>query len=137
LCWAGGGAYLLQQRIAGEGAWGAGDAGGGMDQLFKDQLERLREYHFLILFWAAEAEVKGLKYNITNAFDDLKDLGITRTKQSVMGYVESLHMLCFIDLKEERNRKNIYLAEHGAEALESLVENSNFKTKKSRFMEGM
>ncbi|MDF7809550.1 hypothetical protein P4E94_19085 [Pontiellaceae bacterium B12219] len=108
-----------------------------MDQLFTDQLERLREHHFLILFWAAEAEVKGLKYNITNAFDDLKDLGITRTKQSVMGYVESLYMLCFIDLKEERNRKNIYLAEHGAEALEALVKNSNFKTKKSRFMEGM
>jgi hypothetical protein len=108
-----------------------------MDQLFKDQLERLREYHFLILFWAAEAEVKGLKYNITNAFDDLKDLGITRTKQSVMGYLESLHMLCFIDLKEERNRKNIYLAEHGEEALKALVTNSNFKTKKSRFMEGM
>ncbi|MEI6891216.1 MAG: hypothetical protein V5783_03505 [Pontiella sp.] len=108
-----------------------------MDQLFKAQLDRLREYHFLILFWAAEAEVKGLKYNMTNAFDDLKDLGITRTKQSVMGYVESLHMLCFIDLKEERNRKNIYLAEHGAEALEALVENSNFQTKQSRFMEGM
>lgn len=108
-----------------------------MNQLFKDQLGRLKEYHFLILFWAAEAEVKGLKYNITNAFDDLKDLGITRTKQSVMGYVESLHMLCFIDLKEERNRKNIYLAEHGAEALESLVRNSNYTTKKSRFMEGL
>jgi hypothetical protein len=108
-----------------------------MNQLFKDQLGRLREYHFLILFWAAEAEVKGLKYNITNAFDDLKDLGVTRTKQSVMGYVESLYMLCFIDLKEERNRKNIYLAEHGAEALEALVKSSNFKTKKSRFMEGI
>jgi hypothetical protein len=120
---------------SGEGAWSAGIAGGGMDQLFKDQLEQLREHHFLILFWAAEAEVKGLKYNITNAFDDLKDLGITRTKQSVMGYVESLHMLCFINLKEERNRKNIYLAEHGEEALKSLVTNSNFKTKKSRFME--
>lgn len=108
-----------------------------MNQLFEDQLKRLREYHFLILFWAAEAEVKGLKYNITNAFDDLKDLGITRTKQSVMAYVESLRMLCFIELKEERNRKNVYLAEHGALALESLVEQNNFKTKKSRFMEGM
>lgn len=108
-----------------------------MNQLFEDQLKQLREYHFLILFWAAEAEVKGLKYNITNAFDDLKDLGITRTKQSVMAYVESLRMLCFIDLKEERNRKNVYLAEHGALALEALVKQNNFKTKKSRFMEGM
>lgn len=108
-----------------------------MNQLFTDQLGRLREHHFLILFWAAEAEVKGLKYNITNAFDDLKDLGVTRTKQSVMSYVESLRTLCFIDLKEERNRKNIYLAEHGAAALEELVKSSSFKTKKSRFMEGL
>ncbi len=108
-----------------------------MSQLFEDQLARLKEHHFLILFWAAEAEVKGVKYNITNAFDDLKDVGVTRTKQSVMGYVESLRTLCFIDLREERNRKNIYLAEHGAEALEALVKSSSFKTKKSRFMESM
>lgn len=90
----------------------------------------------MILYWAAEAEVRGLKYNITNAFDDLKDLGITRTKQSVMAYVESLHMLCFIDVKDERNRKNLYLGEAGARALEELVKSSSFKTKKSRFMEG-
>ena len=108
-----------------------------MDQLFKNQLSRLKEYHFLILYWAAEAEVKGVKYNITNAFDDLKDLGITRTKQSVMAYVESLYNLCFIDMKEERNRKNIYLAECGALALEELVKSSNFKTQKSRFLEGI
>ena len=108
-----------------------------MNQLFENQLARLKEYHFLILYWAAEAEVKGVRYNITNAFDDLKDLGITRTKQSVMAYVESLYALCFIDMKEERNRKNIYLAESGALALEELVKNSNFKTKKSRFLEGM
>jgi hypothetical protein len=108
-----------------------------MDDLFTEQHRRLKECHFLILYWAAEAEVKGLKYNITNAFDDLKDLGITRTKQSVMAYVESLNMLCFIDVKEERNRKNIYLAESGALALEELVKENNFKTKKSRFMEGV
>ena len=107
-----------------------------MENLFTEQLIRLKEHHFLILYWAAEAEVKGLKYNITNAFDDLKDLGITRTKQSVMSYVDSLYTLCFIDVFEERNRKNIYLAESGAEALEELVGRSNFKTKKSRFMEG-
>ena len=108
-----------------------------MKDLLKEQLKRLREYHFHILYWAAEAEVKGTKYNITNAFDDLKDLGITRTKQSVMAYVESLYVLCFIDMKEERNRKNIYLSEHGAQALESLVRSSNFKTKRSRFLEGI
>lgn len=107
-----------------------------MGELFTEQLKRLKEYHFLILYWAAEAEVRGLKYNITNAFDDLKDLGITRTKQSVMAYVESLHMLCFIDVKDERNRKNLYLGDSGARALEELVKNSSFKTKKSRFMEG-
>lgn len=107
-----------------------------MDELFTKQLRRLKEVHFLILYWAAEAEVSGIKYNITNAFDDLKDLGITRTKQSVMAFVESLYTLCFIDMKEERNRKNIYLAEAGAEALEALVRSGNFKTKKSRFMEG-
>jgi hypothetical protein len=108
-----------------------------MSDLFTGQLRRLKECHFLILYWAAEAEVKGSKYNITNAFDDLKDLGVTRTKQSVMAYVESLHMLCFVDVKEERNRKNIYLAESGAEALEELVRSSNFKTKQSRFLEGV
>ena len=107
-----------------------------MDELFPEQLKRLKEHHFLILYWAAEAEVRGVKYNITNAFDDLKDLGITRTKQSVMAYVESLHMLCFVDMKDERNRKNLYLSESGARALEELVKSSSFKTKKSRFMEG-
>lgn len=108
-----------------------------MDALFTEQVRQLKEYHFLVLYWAAEAEVKGLKYNITNAFDDLKDLGITRTKQSVMAYVESLHMLRFIDVRDERNRKNIYLAEAGALALEELVKNGRFKTKQSRFMEGV
>lgn len=108
-----------------------------MNNQFKDQLERLKEYHFLVLYWAAEAEVKGVKYNITNAFDDLKDLNITRTKQSVVAYVEALYALCFIDMKEERNRKNIYLSEYGAQALESLVKNSNFSTKPSRFLEGV
>jgi hypothetical protein len=108
-----------------------------MSDLFTQQVGRLQEYHFLILYWAAEAEVKGVKYNITNAFDDLKDLGVTRTKQSVMAYVEALSSLCFIDLKGERNRKNIYLAEAGAQALEALVSERNFTTKQSRFLEGV
>ena len=108
-----------------------------MKNLFKEQLKRLKEYHFLVLYWAAEAEVKGVKYNITNAFDDLKDLNITRTKQSVVAYVEALHVLCFIDMKEERNRKNIYISESGADALEHLVKNSDYKTMKSRYLEGV
>ena len=108
-----------------------------MENLFTEQLKRQKEHHFLILYWSAEAEVRGIKYNITNAFDDLKDLGITRTKQSVMAYVESLYSLCFIDIREERNRKNIYLSDTGADALENLVEDSQFKIKKSRFIEGV
>ena len=106
-----------------------------MNELYDNQLKRLEKQHFLILYWAAQAEVQGVRYNITNVFDDLKNLGITRTKQSVMAYVESLTMLCFIDLKDERNRKNIYITEYGADALKSLVTKDNFKTKKSRFLE--
>lgn len=109
----------------------------GMDSLYKEQLKRLKECHFLVLYWAADAEVKGVRYNITNAFDDLKELGITRTKQSVMAYVESLYMLCFIEVRDERNRKNVYLSESGAQALEDLVKSGNFKIKRSRFLEGM
>ncbi|MCU0858535.1 MAG: hypothetical protein MUC65_09060 [Pontiellaceae bacterium] len=108
-----------------------------MDSLYKEQLKRLKECHFLVLYWAADAEVKGVRYNITNAFDDLKELGITRTKQSVMAYVESLYMLCFIEVRDERNRKNVYLSESGAQALEDLVKSGNFKIKRSRFLEGM
>ncbi len=108
-----------------------------MENLLTDQIKRQKEHHFLILYWAAEAEVRGVKYNITNVFDDLKDVGVTRTKQSVMAYVESLYALCFIDIKEERNRKNIYLSDAGAEALERMVGESSFRTKKSRYMEGI
>lgn len=108
-----------------------------MDSLYKEQLKRLKECHFLVLYWAADAEVKGVRYNITNAFDDLKELGITRTKQSVMAYVESLYMLCFIEVRDERNRKNIYLSEAGAQALEDLVKDGSFKIKRSRFLEEM
>jgi hypothetical protein len=52
-----------------------------------------------------------------------------------MAYVESLFMLCFIDVKDERNRKNIYLADAGAQALEALVKTGKFKTRQSRYME--
>lgn len=107
-----------------------------MDTLFHKQVEKLQQHHFLILYWAAEAEVLGAKYNITNVFDDLKDTKITRTKQSAVAYVEALDMICFIDLREERNRKNIYITEWGAEALRILVSDKNFKTRKSRFLGG-
>jgi len=105
------------------------------EQLFKNQLDRLRQPHFLLLYWAAQAEVKNVKYNITNAFDDFKDVRVTRTKQSVVAYIEVLVALCLIDIRDENNRKNIYITEYGAKALEYLVQNKKMKTQKSRFME--
>ena len=107
-----------------------------MDELFKNQLDKVKRHHFLILYWAAEAEVNGRKYNITNIFDDLKYIGITRTKQNAMAYVEVLDALCFIDVKEERNRKNVYLSEYGEKALEELVKNKSFELEKSNFLGG-
>lgn len=107
-----------------------------MDKLFDKQIQKLQLHHFLILYWAAEAEVIGVKYNITNVFDDLKDAKVTRTKQSAVAFIEALEMLCFIELRDERNRKNIYITEPGTEALSRLVSEKNFKTKKSRFLGG-
>lgn len=106
-----------------------------MDDLFKKQVKRLQEHHFLILYWAALAEDKGLKYNITNAFDDLKFQGLTRTKQTAVAYIEALDILNFIQLRDESNRKNIYITEYGAEALTNLVSHTNFKTRKSGYLE--
>lgn len=108
-----------------------------MNTLFEQQIAKIQAHHFLILFWAAEAEDLQVKYNITNVFDDLKDVRITRTKQSVTAYIESLEMLCFIEVKDEKNRKNIYITEYGAEALESILKIKDFKTKKSRFLGGL
>lgn len=107
-----------------------------MNELFTEQLQKIEQHHFLILFWVAEAESLGIKYNITNLFDDLKDADVTRTKQSVTAYVESLEMLCFIELKDEKNRKNIYITTYGVEALEKILEIKDYKTKKSRFIGG-
>ncbi len=107
-----------------------------MEALFIQQVEKLEHHHFLIMYWAAEAEDLNIKYNITNLFDDLKDAGITRTKQSATAYVESLEMLCFIELKDEKNRKNIYITEYGAIALQKILEIKSYKTKKSRFIGG-
>lgn len=104
--------------------------------LFKDQLGRLGESHFLILYWCAQGEDKGIKYNITNCFDDLKYVGITRTKQTAVSMIEALWALCFIDIREERNRKNIYITKHGARALQQLVVLGGFGVKSSSFLEG-
>ncbi len=106
-----------------------------MDKLFESQISGLRETHFLILYWSALAEEKGIKYNITNVFDDLKYQGITRTKQSAVSYVDSLHYLCFIRRAEESNRKNIYISVNGAKALEYLVSKKVFQPKESMFLE--
>ena len=89
----------------------------------------------MILYWCAQAEGRSLKYNLTNCFDDLKSAGITRTKQTAIAAVESLATLCFVDLKDEGNRKNIYITHHGAKALEYLLTNSMFHSKPSSFLE--
>ena len=107
-----------------------------MEELFSKQLEKIKRHHFLILYWAAEAEVDGVRYNITNVFDDLKMIGVTRTKQSAMSYVEVLDALCLVDVREESNRKNIYISEYGEKALEELVKNRSFEVEKSNFLGG-
>ena len=107
-----------------------------MEDIFEEQLKRIKKHHFLILYWSAEAEVNGYKYNITNIFDDLKILGITRTKQSAMTYIDVLYSLCFIEVREERNRKNIYITEYGELVLERLVESNSYKLEKSTFLGG-
>lgn len=105
-------------------------------RLFDEQVKRLQECHFLILYWATVSEDKGVKYNITNLFDDLKYIGITRTKQTAVAAVASLVTLCYIDLREEHNRKNIYITRFGAKALESMVLKEMYKPKSSPFLEG-
>lgn len=107
-----------------------------MVDIFENQLKKLKKHHFLILYWSAEAEVKNVKYNITNVFDDLKIIGITRTKQSAMTYIDVLDALCFIKVKEESNRKNIYISEYGEIVLERLVEDSLYNVEKSTFLGG-
>ena len=104
-------------------------------ELFEQQLSRLGEEHFLVLLWAATGEYKQVKYNITNLFDDLKHGGITRTKQTAVAIVESLRILCLIDVRDERNRKNIYITEFGAKALEKLIKTGLFVKKSSAFLE--
>jgi hypothetical protein len=106
-----------------------------MDQLFKEQVEHLQESHFLVLFWVVTAEDRHARYNITNCFDDLKALGVTRTKQTATALVEALQALRFIDVRDEGNRKNMYITPYGARALESLVLQERYSPRKSTFLE--
>ncbi len=103
------------------------------DELYKQQIEGLDYQHFLVLYWTMVAEDKREGYNITNVFDDLKLSGVTRTKQSAVSYVETLKYLQFIELREQRNRKSLYLTEHGAKALMRLGE--KFDILKSNYLE--
>jgi hypothetical protein len=107
-----------------------------MDRLFEEQVERLQELHYLILLWAVQSEGKSLKYNITNLFDDLKSAGKTRTKQTAVAAVAALATLRFIDIREEHNRKNIYITNFGAKALESMMMRGKYKESESTFLEG-
>jgi len=109
--------------------------GENSEKLFDAQVKRLGESHYLILYWCATAEGRSLKYNLTNCFDDLKIAGITRTKQTAIAAIEALATLCFVDLRDEGNRKNIYITHYGAKALEYLLTNSLFKSKPSSFLE--
>ena len=106
-----------------------------MEKLFKEQVEHLDEPHFLVLYWGASAEDKGMHYNITNCFDDLKYLGITRTKQTATAILDALEKLRFINIRDEGNRKNIYITHYGAKALEILALQEAFIPKKSIFLE--
>ena len=105
--------------------------------LLQDQLNRLGEGHFLILSWCTFCEGRSVKYNITNCFDDLKSVGITRTKQTAMSLVETLWSLCFVDIRDERNRKNIYITSHGGKALQYLVKSNRYKLKLSSYLEDL
>ena len=105
--------------------------------LFIEQVEHLHESHFLVLFWAAQAEDRRLKYNITNAFDDLKAAGITRTKQNAVAILDALAALRFLQLRGEANRRHIYLSPHGGKALEYMAVKNKFTPRKSAFLEGL
>ena len=106
-----------------------------MSVLFEEQVGRLQEIHYQILYWSAIGEDKQAKYNITNLFDDLKSAGLTRTKQTAVAAVTALSTLCFIDLRDEHNRKNIYITHFGARALEMIVTRGAFSPKPSAFLE--
>ena len=106
-----------------------------MDSLLKAQISQLEEGHFHVLYWTAIAEDRGKKYNITNVFDDLKYSNITRTKQNVIDYINTLKALCFVEIREEKNRKNLYISTYGAKALQQLVTQKKIKNLKSNYLE--
>lgn len=108
-----------------------------MGSLFDEQVRHLDEDHFLVLYWAAQSEGAGLRYNITNCFDDLKFSGLTRTKQTAMATVAALDALRFVELRDEGNRKNIYITTHGAKALRQLVLEKAFSPKPSLHLKGI
>lgn len=111
--------------------------GDELGPLFEEQVQRLQESHFLILYWAAKSEGCDVKYNITNAFDDLKLAGLTRTKQTAVSVVFALLTLCFIDIRDEHNRKNIYITRYGAKALEMMVKKNLFEPRASAYLENL
>ena len=116
---------------------GRDTAGGGpMKELFNEQIEHLGESHYLVLYWATQAEDRKTKYNITNSFDDLKSAAMTRTKQSAVAVVDALAALRFVTVKDEGNRRNLYITPYGARALERLVLLNRFQPRKSVFLEG-
>ncbi|MDY0058587.1 MAG: hypothetical protein RBU45_02160 [Myxococcota bacterium] len=106
-----------------------------MSPLFERQVDKLREGHFLVLYWVARAEDTGHAYNITNAFDDLKAQGITRTKQTAVAMIEALDALDFLRLQGQGNRKHLLITEDGARALERLVHKGAFQPRRSSFLE--
>ncbi len=122
-------------RQAARGTASPAAAGLDLPALFQAQVGGLLEPHFLVLWWAAQAEDRKARYNITNCFDDLKFHRITRTKQSAVSIVEDLGALCFVLLKDEGNRRNIYITPYGAKALEQLVLQGRFAPRTSAFLE--
>ena len=105
-----------------------------VDGLFEQQVSQLTQAQYLVLLWATQGEGLGVKYNLTNCFDDLKHAGITRTKQTAVAVVEAVRSLCFIEIKDERNRKNIYITKWGAQALAALVSAGHFQNLESQFL---
>lgn len=106
-----------------------------MENLIEVQIAQLEEAHYHILYWVAIGEDKKLKYNFTNVFDDLKQQGITRTKQNAITYVHMLKVLCFIEIREESNRKNLYITHYGAKALQKISKQKKYKKLKSNYLE--
>ncbi len=127
--------YLIRYKIGfGETMARAAES---ISDLYQDQLNRLGEGHFQILCWCSMSEARSVKYNITNCFDDLKHASITRTKQTAVSIVETLWALCYVDIREERNRKNIYITAHGAKALEQLIKINRYTAKESLSVEDL